>query len=63
MADYNKLGIRVRYMFFPRTGPDTESWAKAEAVWCATDRKAAFKRAKAGERLAPQGLPELTRGA
>ena len=49
IAEYNKLGIRVRYMFFPRTGPHTESWAKAEAVWCAEDRKATFTRAKLGE--------------
>ncbi|HMA12393.1 MAG TPA: DsbC family protein [Steroidobacteraceae bacterium] len=57
IADYNKLGIRVRYMFFPRTGPDTESWAKADAIWCATDRKAAFTRAKAGEELAAKACP------
>jgi thiol:disulfide interchange protein DsbC len=49
IAEYNRLGIRVRYMFFPRTGPHTESWAKAEAVWCAADRNAAFTRAKLGE--------------
>lgn len=47
--DYNKLGIRVRYLFYPRSGPDTESWEKAEAVWCAKDRKDAFTRAKRGE--------------
>jgi len=57
MADYNKLGIRVRYMFFPRTGPDTESWAKADAVWCSADRKAAFTKAKAGEDLALKACP------
>jgi thiol:disulfide interchange protein DsbC len=57
MADYNKLGIRVRYMFFPRTGPDTESWAKADAVWCSADRKAAFTRAKSGEELAAKACP------
>jgi thiol:disulfide interchange protein DsbC len=51
VADYNKLGIRVRYLFFPRSGPNTESWAKADAVWCAADPKAAFTRAKRGERL------------
>jgi thiol:disulfide interchange protein DsbC len=39
-------------MFFPRSGPGTESWAKAEAVWCAADRKDAFTRAKRGEPLA-----------
>jgi thiol:disulfide interchange protein DsbC len=48
MAEMNKLGIRVRYMFFPRTGPNTESWRKAEAVWCAADRNDALTRAKAG---------------
>lgn len=57
MADYNKLGIRVRYLFFPRTGPDTESWAKADAVWCSADRKAAFTRAKSGEELAIKACP------
>ncbi len=48
MAQLNKLGVRVRYMFFPRTGPNTESWRKAEAVWCAADRNEALTRAKAG---------------
>ena len=42
------LGIEVDYMFFPRTGPNTESWAKAEHVWCAKDRNAALTEAKLG---------------
>lgn len=49
MAKYNELGIRVRYLFYPRSGPNTESWAKAEAVWCAADRNDALTRAKRGE--------------
>ncbi len=57
IAEYNKLGMRVRYLFYPRTGPDTESWAKAETVWCASDRKAAFTRAKLGEKLALKACP------
>ncbi|GAC1309796.1 MAG: DsbC family protein [Steroidobacteraceae bacterium] len=48
IAELNKLGVRVRYMFYPRTGPNTESWHKAEAVWCAADRNEALTRAKAG---------------
>jgi thiol:disulfide interchange protein DsbC len=48
IAEFNKLGIRVRYLFYPRTGPNTESWRKAEAVWCAADRNEALTRAKAG---------------
>lgn len=49
--DYNALGIRVRYLAYPRSGPDTESWHKAEAVWCAKDRNAALTAAKRGERV------------
>ena len=48
IAEINKLGIRVRYMFYPRTGPNTDSWRKAEAVWCSADRNEALTRAKAG---------------
>jgi thiol:disulfide interchange protein DsbC len=49
IADVNKAGVRVRYMFFPRTGPATESWTKAEQVWCAADRRDALTRAKKGD--------------
>jgi thiol:disulfide interchange protein DsbC len=49
MAKYNELGIRVRYLFYPRTGPNTESWDKAVAVWCSPNRNEALTRAKRGE--------------
>lgn len=49
IADLNKAGVRVRYMMFPRTGPETESWRKAEGVWCSPDRKDALTRAKKGD--------------
>jgi thiol:disulfide interchange protein DsbC len=58
IADYNKLGIRVRYLFFPRSGPDTESWYKAEAVWCATDRNKALTMAKNDEHIEMKRCPE-----
>lgn len=51
IAEYNRLGIRVRYLFYPRSGPDTESWHKAEAVWCAANRNDALTRAKNGEAI------------
>ena len=51
IAEYNRLGIRVRYLFFPRSGPDTESWHKAEAVWCASNRNEALTKAKQGEAI------------
>lgn len=46
-----ELGIRVRYLAYPRSGPGTESWAKMEAVWCAKDRRDALTRAKRGEKI------------
>ncbi len=51
IAEINGLGVNVRYMFFPRTGPGTASWRKAEAVWCSPDRKDALVRAQAGANL------------
>ena len=51
IAEYNRLGIRVRYLFFPRSGPDTESWHKAEAVWCSSNRNDALTKAKKGETI------------
>ncbi len=48
VAEYNAAGIALRYAFYPRTGPDTESWRKAEAVWCSDDRRAALTKAKQG---------------
>ena len=51
IADYNRLGIRVRYLFYPRSGPNTESWTKAIQVWCSADRNSALTQAKRGEAL------------
>ena len=42
MDQINALGVEVRYLSYPRTGPDTESWSKADKVWCAGDRQTAF---------------------
>ncbi len=47
--DYNRLGIRVRYAAFPRSGPATPSWTRAEQVWCAADRNAMLTRVKQSE--------------
>lgn len=51
MDEYTAKGIQVRYVFYPRTGPQTESFKKAEAVWCSSDRKMALTRAKGGAPL------------
>jgi len=52
IAQYNQLGIRVRYLFYPRSGPNTESWTKAEEVWCSANRNEALTNAKRGMALA-----------
>jgi len=49
MDKYNELGIRIRYMAFPRAGVDSEAFEKAEEVWCAEDRKQAMTDAKNGQ--------------
>lgn len=44
---YNDLGIKIRYLAFPRAGIGSSSYDKAVAVWCAEDRRQAMTRAKA----------------
>lgn len=51
MAELNSLGIEVRYMMFPRSGPNTPSFQKAVNVWCAKDQQLSMTKAKAGESL------------
>ena len=58
ISDYNKLGIRVRYIAYPRTGPNTSSWSKAEQVWCSADRKTALTEAKLGKTLPTKICPD-----
>ena len=41
--------MKVRYMMYPRRGPNTPSFQKAVNVWCAKDQLASMTRAKAGE--------------
>lgn len=55
MEEMNKLGIRVRYLAFPRADVGSESYKKAVTVWCSEDRNAAMNKAKQGE-----SLPERT---
>ena len=48
---YNAKGITVRYLSFPRSGPDTPSYDKAVSVWCADDLNKAMTDAKSGAKL------------
>ena len=51
MSQYNAAGIGIRYLFYPRSGPRTESFAKAEQVWCSGDRREALTQSKRGVNL------------
>lgn len=51
IAEYNRLGITVNYLFYPRSGLGSESFDKAVSVWCAPDRRQAMTEAKAGKAL------------
>jgi thiol:disulfide interchange protein DsbC len=57
IAEYNRLGVRIRYMLYPRTGPNTVAWTKAEQVWCSPDRNDALTRAKLGQELKTKACP------
>jgi thiol:disulfide interchange protein DsbC len=46
MAEYNKLGISVEYLFYPRAGMASDSATKAISVWCSADRRKAMTDAK-----------------
>lgn len=48
IAEYNKQGIEIQYMAFPRMGLGTADHKKMIAVWCAPDRKKALTDAKSG---------------
>ncbi len=54
IAEYNALGLEVRYLAFPRFGMDSESGELLETAWCSKDRKDAITRLKAGESLPPK---------
>ena len=44
--EYLSHGIQVRYLLYPRNGPASASWVKAERVWCSDDRNSALTLAK-----------------
>ncbi|MCP5157894.1 MAG: DsbC family protein [Gammaproteobacteria bacterium] len=51
VAAYNKEGIKIRYLMFPREGIGSDSFNKAVAVLCADNRQDAMTKAKRGEAI------------
>jgi thiol:disulfide interchange protein DsbC len=49
MAEYNQLGIEVRYLAYPRAGVGSETYNKLVTAWCSTDRNQALTKIKSGE--------------
>lgn len=46
IAEYNRQGIAVEYLAFPRMGIGSEDYKKMVSVWCAADRRKALTEAK-----------------
>ncbi|WP_428945228.1 bifunctional protein-disulfide isomerase/oxidoreductase DsbC [Pantoea sp. FN060301] len=53
MADYNALGITVRYLAFPREGMNGQVAKEMKSIWCTADRRKAFNEAMKGEAVSP----------
>lgn len=53
IAEYNRLGIKVRYAFYPRPGPGSDAWRKAESVWCSSNRQQSLTSAIQGNDAGP----------
>ena len=52
MAQYNDLGITVRYLAFPRGGLNSRTYTDMVSVWCAENPQEAMDNAKAGGTVA-----------
>ncbi|MFT6897154.1 MAG: thiol:disulfide interchange protein DsbC [Paraglaciecola sp.] len=48
MAEYNDLGITIRYLAFPRSGLRGQTYQDMVSVWCADDPQKALTEAKSG---------------
>ena len=54
MADYNRLGIKIRYTAFPRAGIPSSTYDKTVSVWCSADPHTAIGDAKMGRGIEPR---------
>jgi len=54
IGQYEDLGIKVRYLMFPRAGVGSASYDKAVSILCSEDRNKAMDKAKAGLPVEPR---------
>ena len=57
IAEYNKAGITVEYLAFPRAGIGSPDYDKMVSVWCSTDRRQALTDAKNDRPVARRTCP------
>lgn len=53
IVEYNKKGITIRYLAFPRNGLHHESAKTMTSIWCSADRQKALTDAFKGETISP----------
>lgn len=53
IGQLSQMGIEVRYLAFPRTGPKSPIAARMDKIWCAADRNNALTDAKKGQNTLP----------
>lgn len=51
VEDLNNLGIEVRYLAYPRGGPESDGARKLATAWCADDQQETLTQLKAGVAL------------
>lgn len=58
---YNELGIEMRLLAFPRSGPNSPAYHRAISVWCSKNRHQAMLAAQEGYELPPERCPNTVR--
>jgi thiol:disulfide interchange protein DsbC len=46
VPELNKRGVEVRYLAYPRSGPDSPAFRQLATAWCSSDRQDALTRLK-----------------
>jgi thiol:disulfide interchange protein DsbC len=54
IAEYNRLGIAIEYLAFPRAGTASKDFRDMESVWCSANRQKALTDAKNRQPVAPK---------
>jgi thiol:disulfide interchange protein DsbC len=54
IAEYNRLGIAIEYLAFPRAGTASQDFRNMETVWCSANRQKALTDAKSGVAIVPK---------